>query len=71
MKEVYEFASGSPWLAFFMFWIGCWTVVSIAYVPLKLANRVLRCINIAIRGYPTIPNMDADGDIVHPKTGDE
>lgn len=33
----------------------------------KIFSRILRTINIAIRGYPTAQFMDADGDIVFPK----
>jgi len=67
---VIRFASESPWLTFFMFWILCWTVT----VPFKLMwfawNRYLRSKNIQAHGYPTNPLMDADGDIVLPKDKD-
>ena len=33
----------------------------------KCWSRWLRSRNIARHGWPTAPNMDADGDIVHPK----
>ncbi len=48
---------GEQW--FFGFLIIC----SIYY----LLARLMRCIQISLRGWPTAPLMDADGDIVHPK----
>jgi hypothetical protein len=37
----------------------------------KIVNRFFRHLNIRSRGYPTAPNMDADGDIVHPPEKEE
>jgi hypothetical protein len=67
MTEFYAFASNSPYLTFFLFWIVGWTVTTpIAYIC-RAYNRRLRSKNIAARGWPTNPLMDADGDIVHSK----
>lgn len=35
----------------------------------KMIVRGCRCIQILIRGYPSNPVMDADGDIVYPDHG--
>jgi hypothetical protein len=55
-----QFASENPWLSFFLSYIIlhtlCWVI-----------NRILRTIKVLARGWPTMPNMDADGDIVHQK----
>lgn len=34
-------------------------------------SRSIRMIMVLVRGWPTMPNCDADGDIVHPKIGDK
>ena len=42
-------------------------VFSAIEATMKILGRILRTINIAMRGYPTAQFMDADGDIVFPK----
>lgn len=67
MTHLTEFASVNPWLTFFMFWIGCYTIVAPFKIIWLCWNRYLRSKDIQSHGYPTMPNMDADGDIVHPE----
>ncbi len=55
-QALLAFMSESPFLGFL--------IICSAYYILA---RSLRCIQIAIRGWPANPLMDADGDIVHPK----
>lgn len=40
---------------------------SVAIWPFRLVNRWIRHRNIVARGWPTHPQMDADGDIVEPR----
>jgi hypothetical protein len=60
----YEFASGSPWLTFFL-------VVAVGEVVVRVAvnlpNRILRHWNIRKHGYPP-PHCDADGDFKNDPT---
>ena len=37
------------------------------HMPFKIVSRAFRMIMVCTRGWPTMPLMDADGDIVHPK----
>lgn len=50
----YEFATGSPWLTFFLIWLLLLTI-------LKIINRILRFFTMRKCGYPP-PHCDADGD---------
>lgn len=64
------------------FWLGFWTwatvhwflsfilflaLLNIPVVFMKLIVRTYRFFILMHHGWPTMPNMDADGDIVHPK----
>ena len=64
------------------FWFGFWTwatihwflsfilfmaLLNIPVAVIKLIARTYRFIILMRYGWPTMPNMDADGDIVHPK----
>lgn len=63
MSEFYAFASENPWLSSFLgllvlaAWSGPWCFL----------RRLVRSSDIQAKGWPTSPNMDADGDINHPK----
>lgn len=59
--NIWEFASNSPWLAFFLALI----VASVLKSPFWALNRFFRSRNIAKHGWPTAP-IDADGDVVYP-----
>lgn len=52
--NLYQFMSDSPFLSFFL----GYTLLECA---VKLGGRMLRSINIAIRGWPPA-HLDADGD---------
>lgn len=56
-----------PWLTehWFLGFVLIYLLIESCY---KLMGRILRTINIVSHGYPNSLNMDADGDIVHPKT---
>lgn len=54
----FEFASGSPWTAFFLALIAGSVTVS---VFVNLPNRIMRHWNIHKHGYPP-KHCDADGD---------
>ena len=49
------------WCALWLLWGVIWLPVALASVLAKLANRILRAINIACRGWPP-SHLDADGD---------
>lgn len=65
MTEIITFASGSPWLAFFLAWLVLWFVARLLLAPFNLVfrcwSRWLRSRNIAARGWPPA-HLDADGD---------
>jgi hypothetical protein len=52
--NIYQFMSDSPWLSFFL-------AYAFVECTVKLGGRILRSINIAIRGWPP-GHLDADGD---------
>ena len=52
--NIYQFMSGSPFLAAFLIYV-------FGECALKLGARMLRTINIAVRGWPP-SHLDADGD---------
>ena len=58
MTDLYQFASDSPWLAFFL---ACLAVCLLEEIFFRLPNRIMRHININKHGYPP-PHCDADGD---------
>ena len=41
-------------------------LVKTLYLPLHFYRTTARLVLVLVRGWPTVPNMDADGDIVHP-----
>lgn len=48
----------------FLAWCALWLIwgaFSVAALPFKIINRIIRSINIAIRGWPPA-HLDADGD---------
>lgn len=51
---IYQLMSDSPWLSFF-------AILVLAECALKLCSRILRSINVAVRGWPP-EHLDADGD---------
>jgi hypothetical protein len=67
MTEFFEFAKASPFLALCII-IATYYAIKAPFVAVQFIwNRYMRSKNIAARGWPTAPNMDADGDIVHPE----
>lgn len=52
--NIYQFMSDSPFLTFFLGY-------ALLECTVKLGGRMLRSINIAIRGWPPA-HLDADGD---------
>lgn len=64
--SIWEFASNSPWLAFFLALIAAISIETIVTCPLKAYKLYLRRKNISQHGWPTAP-IDADGDVVLPK----
>ncbi len=63
---MWEFAKDSPVIAFLMVWVLAWAATRPFYFAWLAYNRKLRSANIAAHGWPTHPNMDADGDLVFP-----
>ena len=67
MRDFYIFAAGHPLLTLVLAFV----VATVVVAPFKYAalavSRYCRSRNIAARGWPQNPLMDADGDIVHPK----
>jgi hypothetical protein len=58
MQAFFQFASDSPWLAFFV----CLVISQLLYAILfRLPNRLLRHLNIRKAGWPPA-HVDADGD---------
>ncbi len=64
MTELLSFADDHPFLVFFLALL----FLSFTYC---VVVRLYRVVMVSIRGWPTAPNMDADGDIVHPRTLDD
>lgn len=63
MKYALDLYVSSFWV-----WAGMtFGALLIGELAAKLINRLLRTIKVLARGWPTMPLMDADGDIVHPK----
>lgn len=52
--NVFEFMSGSPWLACFLAYFAAWLVF-------RCWNRLMRHLNIRKNGWPPA-HLDADGD---------
>lgn len=71
LSGFWDFASAHPFWAWMISWC-IWVVPAAIAAPFNAVflfwNRWLRHRNIALHGWPTTPSMDADGDIVHPKT---
>lgn len=71
MNGFWAFASAHPFWAWMIAW-GFWVMPVTLTIPFQYAfrfwNRWLRSRNIARHGWPNAHLMDADGDIVHPKT---
>lgn len=59
---------GEHW---FLTWCLAWplyfVICGILKAPVVIYSRTLRFLMVRKYGWPTMPNMDADGDIVHPK----
>lgn len=56
-----DWATEHWWLAFWLvFWLGAWAYL-ICLGLLRTANRALRTIKVALRGWPPA-HLDADGD---------
>lgn len=53
----------APFLTFIIICSVYYTIKNI----LNYLKRRIRSKDIQARGWPTLPNMDADGDIVHPE----
>jgi hypothetical protein len=60
MGAILQFAGEHVFLAWCALWL-LWPVVALPSLAVKLANRLLRTIKVAIRGWPP-PHLDADGD---------
>lgn len=58
-----QFMGESPFLTFFLALI----LASVIKYPFVVLKRYLRHRDISKHGWPTTPNMDADGDIVQPE----
>jgi hypothetical protein len=63
-----EFFGGSYFLAWCSLWL-FWMIVPIASLIFNLVNRILRSINIALRGWPP-EHLDADGDFLKLEAAD-
>ena len=64
MTEFYQFAGEHwflTWCALWLVWGVFWLPVALASLIFRLLNRILRTINVAIRGWPP-EHLDADGD---------
>lgn len=56
--NIWQFASNSPWLAFFLAWIFMYGCIG---CPFRALNRWIRHRNIVVRGWPP-EHLNADGD---------
>lgn len=63
---MWDFAKTNPGYTFLIVWVLAWAAVQPFKLAFRAYNRKLRSANILAHGYPTMPNMDADGDIIHP-----
>lgn len=62
MTAFWQFADQHPLVTLCALWLIVWLLAW----PFRLINRWIRHRNIAARGWPENPLMDADGDIVYP-----
>ncbi len=74
MADLLSFMGEHPFLTWCLAW-GIWPVCTVLTAPFRCALGAyrlrIRAANIAARGWPTMPLMDADGDIVHPPVKEE
>ena len=59
--NLFEFMSDSPWLAFFLAYLGVMVLAKAAQLIFKGFNRIVRHFNIRKCGWPPL-HCDADGD---------
>ncbi len=64
MSDIITFAGEHPVATVLVAW-------SLFSLIRTVICRILRSVNILVRGWPTAPFMDSDGDIVHPKSGEQ
>lgn len=62
----WEFASGNPWLTFFLALLVALVAEEIVKTPYRAYKLSVRRKNIAQHGWPPAP-LDADGDVIYPK----
>lgn len=70
MDALLNFAGEHPFVALLLALVAAGVATSPFRYGFRAYNRSLRARNIAARGWPTNPLMDADGDIVHPEKAD-
>ena len=63
--NAWEFASGSPWLAFFVSCLAAFVLSAAGNCAFRCWNRLMRCLTILKHGWPP-PHCDADGDLAPP-----
>lgn len=66
--SIWDFMDKHWFVALVLICVTGGTITAPARYAFLAWNRHCRSKNIALRGWPTNPLMDADGDIVHPKT---
>lgn len=78
MAEVLTVLYSNPfltWLLAWGLWPVCWMLTNVLTAPFAYAfrayNRKKRSANISSQGWPTNPNMDADGDIILPQVEED
>lgn len=58
--NMWEFFHQHPFIAWCALWL-VWIIVPVTTLAFRVVNRILRSINVALRGWPP-PHLDADGD---------
>lgn len=66
MSGFWTFANSWPLTALITIWILAWAFVQPFRYAFRAYARKCRSQNIQAQGWPTNPNMDADGDLVYP-----
>lgn len=69
-EAILQFANEHWFLAFLVICSVYYLLKYMMVIPFRIINRFFRSRNIKHHGWPTNPLMDADGDIIHPKSED-
>ena len=67
MSGLYQFMGDHPIVTVLLAWCAAEVLTAPFKYGFKAYNRRCRSENIKAKGWPSNPNMDADGDLIYPK----